>query len=197
VAEERRVIAGHFGFAAAVKAKERSTPLWALMLACQWLDVVFVPLLAAGVETIAPVAGTKPGAYGDAIIHADYTHSLVGALALSIVLGLALGAKYGRRSGVVIALVAMSHWLLDLVMHRGDMPVLPGGAGTLGFGLWRSHAASAIVELVLVVVGAWLYGRAACEVAGSDAALQRRAKLCGAIALAGGAGVLALNAAGF
>jgi hypothetical protein len=196
VAAEGRVIAGHFGFAAAIKAKERSTPLWALMLACQWLDIVFVPLLAAGVETMQPLDAAKPGAYGDAIIHADYTHSLVGAIVLSIVLGAALGAKYGRRSGIVIGAVAMSHWVLDLVMHRGDMPVLPGGAGVLGFGLWRSQAASAIVELALVVIGAWLYGRAAREVAGTDVALQRRAKLCGAVALASGAGVLALNLAG-
>jgi hypothetical protein len=46
------VIAGHFGFAALVKAKERETPLWALMLATQWLDVVFVPLFILGVERI-------------------------------------------------------------------------------------------------------------------------------------------------
>jgi hypothetical protein len=196
VAAESAVIAGHFGFAAAVKAKERTTPLWALMLATQWLDVVFAPLLGAGVETMQPLDATRPTAYGDAIIHADYTHSLVGALALSIVIGLALGAKYGKRSGVVIGLVAMSHWLLDLPMHRGDMPILPGGAETLGFGLWRSPIASAIVELALVLAGAWLYGRAARDVAGDDSAMQRRARLCTILIAGGGVGVLALNLVG-
>jgi acetyl esterase/lipase len=44
------VIAGHFALAAAVRAKERSAPLWALMLASQWLDVVFVLLFALGIE---------------------------------------------------------------------------------------------------------------------------------------------------
>ena len=52
------------------------------MLATVWLDIVFAPLLAAGVETIENVPGTS-GGYGKAIIHADWTHSLVGALVLA------------------------------------------------------------------------------------------------------------------
>ncbi|MEI9902605.1 MAG: hypothetical protein WDN06_00420 [Asticcacaulis sp.] len=51
------MIAGHFGFAAAVKSRERATPLWALMLATVWLDIVFVPLLFMKVETLKPVPG--------------------------------------------------------------------------------------------------------------------------------------------
>src|SRR3954471_1240013 len=74
------VIAGHFGFAAGAKPTEPSAPLWALMLATMWLDVVFTPLYLAGVESIATPPG---GGYGTSVIHADYTHSLVGALVLS------------------------------------------------------------------------------------------------------------------
>src|SRR6516162_5329058 len=72
------VIAGHFGFAAMVKARERQAPLWALMLASVWLDVVFVPLYLTGIETLVRAPGTH-GSYGAGIIYADYTHSLVGA----------------------------------------------------------------------------------------------------------------------
>src|SRR5258708_38393157 len=93
------MIAGHFGFAAAVKSKVPSTPLWLLMLASQWLDVVFVPLFVAGIERLQPVPGAKAGAYGQAIIYADYTHSLVGALLLSLVFGGLTALCYGRRSG--------------------------------------------------------------------------------------------------
>lgn len=52
------MVAGHFGFAAAVKSQERQVPLWALMLATAWLDILFVPLLLAGIERIDPVPGT-------------------------------------------------------------------------------------------------------------------------------------------
>jgi len=193
------MIAGHFGFAAAVKSKTREVPLWALMLACQWLDVVFVPLLVAGVERLVPVPGTKPGAYGGAVIYADYTHSLVGAVVLSMLFGAALAVRYGRASGVVLGLVAFSHWLLDLPMHRADMPILPGDWGDLprlGFGLWRIPAASALLELALVVGGAAAYWRAARAVAGSDSRFSARANLCGAAILVAGILTLGLNLLG-
>jgi hypothetical protein len=194
------VIAGHFGFAAAVKAKARSVPLWALMLASQWLDVVFVPLFAVGVERLVPVPGTKEGAYGAAVIYADYTHSLVGALVLSGVFGVALALRYGRASGLVLGLVAFSHWLLDLPMHRADMPILPGNWGDLprlGFGLWRFPAVSALVELALVVWGGAAYWRAARAIAGSDTRVAARANLCGAAILVAGFLTLGLNLLGF
>jgi hypothetical protein len=149
------MIAGHFGLAAGVKGRERQIPLWALMLATVWLDIVFAPLLAAGVESIDTVPGTS-GGYGKAIIHADWTHSLVGALALATLFGLVAARPWGRRAGIILGVVVFSHWLLDLVVHRGDMPILPGNAGDLpdlGFGLWKTPAVSILVELALVVAG--------------------------------------------
>ena len=193
------LIAGHFGFAAAVKAKEPRVPLWALMLGSQWLDVVFVPLLVAGVERIEPVAGTKPGAYGGSVIHADYTHSLVGAVVLSVVFGALFLPRYGKRSAVVLGLVALSHWFLDLPFHRADMPILPGGAGSLpalGFGLWQYPAVSAGIELALVIGGAFAYWQAARKVAGEDAKSIGRARICGVAIFAAGLLTLGLNLMG-
>ncbi len=129
------MVAGHFGFAAAVKAKAPSAPLWALMLATVWLDIVFVPLYAAGIESLQPIAG---GGYGEVIIHADYTHSLLGAGVLALLFGLVAAVPWGRRVGMVLGAVVFSHWLLDLIVHRADLPILPGNAGELprlGFGL--------------------------------------------------------------
>ena len=186
-----RVIAGHFGLAAAVKANQRQVPLWALMLATVWLDIVFLPLLIAGVESIEVVGG---GGYGSSIIHADYTHSLVGALILSAVFGAAFASRWSMRAGLVLGAVAFSHWLLDLIVHRPDLPILPGNAGglpLLGLGLWQSTAASATAELVLVVFGSLVYWRAAEEVSrNADVPTKRRAATLGAAML--GAGVLTL-----
>jgi hypothetical protein len=89
------MIAGHFGFAAGVKGREQQVPLWALMLATVWLDIVFAPLLAAGIESIENVPGTS-GGYGKSIIHADWTHSLVGALVLAALFGLVAARPWGR-----------------------------------------------------------------------------------------------------
>ncbi len=160
------MIAGHFGFAAMVKAKERTAPLWALMLAAVWLDIVFVPLFLAHMETMEPV-GPHAG-YGGAIIHADYTHSIVGVILLSAILGLMFLPRMGRRVAVVLGLVAASHWALDLIVHRPDMPILPANYGhlpLLGFGLWDRPQIAAALELLLVVAGSLLYWRAARNVA--------------------------------
>jgi hypothetical protein len=161
------------------------------VVACQWLDILFVPLLVLGAEHLDPLPGTKPGAYGGAVIYADYTHSLLGAVVLSALLGALLAIRNGRRAGVVVALVAASHWLLDLPMHRSDMPLLPGNAGDLprlGFGLWRSPTASALVELGFLLVGTGLYWHAARKAEPSS-----RANGFGVAALATGLGTLALN----
>src|SRR5215472_11801531 len=161
------MIAGHFGFAAAVKSREPETPLWVLMLATVWLDVVFVPLYLSGIETAQPADEARAG-YGAFIIHAVYTHSVVGMAALSAILGVLAGLLWGKRPGVVIGFVAASHWLLDLIVHRADLPILPGNIGDLprlGLGLWRYPLVSFTIELALVLAGALLYWRAANRVA--------------------------------
>jgi hypothetical protein len=158
------MVPGHFGFAAGVKSQVPAAPLWALMLATQWLDVFFVPLFLLGIETIQPLNPDNPNAYGGGIIHAVYTHSLVGALALSALAGGLAWARWSRPVGVTIGLVAFSHWILDLIVHYPDLPILPGNAGglpLLGFGLWGIPALAAFLELALVLVGAYLYYRAA------------------------------------
>lgn len=182
------MITGHFGLAAGVRGRERRVPLWALMLATVWLDIIFVPLLAAGVETIKDVPGTS-GGYGKAIIHADYTHSLVGAIVLAVIFGGVAARFWGQRAGIVLGAVVVSHWLLDLIDHRADLPILPGNAGDLsrlGFGLWKVPAVSALVELALVLIGAWLYWRAARQTAAESPSIRNRSDwLAAGIVLAG------------
>jgi membrane-bound metal-dependent hydrolase YbcI (DUF457 family) len=180
---EPGVIAGHFGFAAAVKSREPRAPLWALMLATVWLDIVFVPLFVAGIESTELVDKAHPG-YGENIIHADYTHSLVGMIVLSAILGGLAALLWGRRTGVVIGLVAASHWVLDLFVHRADMPILPGNIGNLprlGLGLWSYPTASAGIELALVLAGAWLYWRTSSRVARVEGSGARAAAISAAL----------------
>jgi hypothetical protein len=185
------MVPGHFGFAAAVKSQVPSAPLWALMLSTQWLDVFFVPLFLLGIETIDPTDPANPTAYGGGLIHAIYTHSLVGALALSVLAGGLAWARWGRRVGLTIGLVAFSHWILDLIVHRPDLPILPGNVGNLpllGFGLWRFPTAAALVELALVLVGAYLYHRAATSLPpmpGPSGAHQRRRALTASVVVSG------------
>lgn len=199
---EAIVIAGHFGLAAVVKSREPQVPRWSLMLACQWMDVIFVPLFALGIERIVPVnaaAGPHPG-YGEVVIYADYTHSLLGALLIAAAFGVVAAWRWGGRNGIVLAAVVFSHWILDLLVHRADMPILPGNVGDLprlGLGLWRLPAARAAVELALVVLGTYLYWRAAAKVlrdAGEHT--TKRVTRLAALMLVSGLVTLGLNLVG-
>ena len=173
------MVAGHFGLAAGIKKIAPRLPLWSLLLATFFLDVVFIFFAAGGLEKINPVDPANPNAYGGSLIQAYYTHSLVGALLISAIAGLVAARFWGKRGGYVIAGVVFSHWILDLIVHRPDLPILPGNFGNLpllGFGLWQYPTASAIVELALVIGGSWFYHRAAVQAAeaSADQKEQRR-----------------------
>lgn len=150
------MFAGHFGLAAAVKSKAPEVPLWALMLSTQLLDVIFVPFFLFGAETMETVAE----GYGGNIIHADYTHSLLGALLVSLIVGHLAKYLWGVRGGLIISAMIFSHWLLDLLVHRSDLPILPGNYGNLpllGFGLWQSPIVSIVVEILIISIGFIMY----------------------------------------
>ncbi|MDB6008451.1 MAG: hypothetical protein JWL65_701 [Gammaproteobacteria bacterium] len=153
----------------------------------------------AGIESIETVPGTR-GGYGAGIIHADYTHSVLGALLLAGVYGAVAGIPWGRRCGAVLGAVVFSHWLLDLIVHRNDMPILPGNLGNLpklGFGLWRFPTAAITVELVLVVAGAFFYWRAArTAVQAAGGARWLRVNIAGFLVLISGCAILFLDATG-
>ena len=183
------MVAGHFGLAAGVKKIAPRLPLWSPLLATFFLDVVFVFFAAAGLEKIDPVDPANPNAYGGSLIQAYYTHSLLGALLISAVAGLFAGWRWGKQGGYVIAGVVFSHWILDLIVHRPDLPILPGNFGNLpllGFGLWGYPTVSAIIELALVIGGTWFYYRAAMQAAeaSTDPKEQRRRAMTSTIGVA-------------
>lgn len=193
------MIAGHFGFAALVKAREPEVPLWGLMLATVWLDIIFVPLYLVGIESIELVPGTL-GSYGAGYIHADYTHSLCGALLLATLFGCVAALPWGRRCGIVLGMVAFSHWLLDLVVHRRDMPLLPGNLGhlpKLGFGVWQWPLVAIAAEFALVALGSYCYWRAARHAVRTSGGIGRIWATIDPVALfVSGCAVLLLDAIG-
>ena len=175
--------AGHFGLAAAIKSRTPKTPLWALMLATYLLDVFFIVLVSAGIEGFRPMDPGHP-AYGGAIIDAGYSHSLVGAAIIAIVAGLVAAWAWNRTAGWIIGGVVFSHWILDLIVHRPDMPILPGNAGgfpMLGLGLWNYPVLSALLELLIVLVGAWLYFGSASETARDNGSPTSKATMAAGV----------------
>jgi hypothetical protein len=67
------------------------------------------------------------------------------------------GARWDVRGAWVIALAVVSHWLLDVVTHRPDMPVTVSGTARLGLGLWNSIPATMVVEGLMFAAGVGAY----------------------------------------
>ena len=153
---------GHFAVAFAAKRTAPTVSLGTLFLACQLADLMWPNLVLAGVERFA----IDPG--NTAVTPLDfqsypYSHSLV-ALAGWAVLA-AVTYKLVRRSPPVaalgaIAVLVLSHWVLDVVSHGPDMPITIGGTAKIGLGLWNSRPATILVELAMLLAGVVLYIRA-------------------------------------
>jgi hypothetical protein len=152
---------GHYGVAFAAKPTGPRVPLWIWFIAVQWLDILWSILALAGVEKFSIVRGFTEGSALD-LYYMPYTHSLPGAIALSLLLGVivALMLKAGNRTRTVllVAAASFSHWILDLIVHVPDLPLYDNSA-KVGFGLWRHVAFSLPLELALLGLGAWLYAR--------------------------------------
>ncbi|WP_066399620.1 permease [Neobacillus mesonae] len=173
------MFAGHFGIAAAVKSKTPELPLWSLLVSTQLLDIAFIPFNLAGMESIEPIG---EGGYAKMMIYAFYSHSFIGAMLLSILAGFLAGGFWGKRSGVIIGAVAFSHWVLDLIVHRPDLPILPGNAGglpLLGLGLWDYVFASILIELLFITTGSIFYFRHVLQ--SSDPTHKGKAIIAGCI----------------
>ena len=189
------VITGHYALAAGAKSVDHRAPLWSLMLATQWLDVIFIPLFLLGIETIETLPG---GGYGKVVIHADYTHSFIGALFLSAAFGALAWWRWDRRLGLLLGAVAFSHWVLDLIVHRGDMPILPGNAGNFPLLGFRAVASARRVDLArgrYAIAWGVLYWRAARSTQPRPGSRVTPNLVTGAL-LASGVIVLVLDALG-
>jgi hypothetical protein len=152
---------GHYGVAFAAKPTAPRVPLWVWFIAVQWLDILWSILTLAGVEKFSIVQGFTEGSALD-LYYMPYTHSLPGAIALSLLLGVIVASMLNggnrTRTVLLVAAASFSHWILDLIVHVPDLPLYDNSA-KVGFGLWRHVALSLPLELVLLGVGAWLYAR--------------------------------------
>ena len=150
---------GHFAVGLAAKRFAPKTSLVPLMVAPLLLDLIWPLLLLAGVEHAGLVAAPTPFLVLD-LYDYPWSHSLVTALGWSLAFALVWGLPTGdRRGAVVVGLGVFSHWVLDFVTHRPDMPLYPGDAGRVGLGLWYSVPGTVLVEGALFVAGVVLYLR--------------------------------------
>ncbi|MFN3842829.1 MAG: hypothetical protein ACK4RW_06120 [Rehaibacterium terrae] len=148
---------GHFGVAFAAKRLAPRASLAMLFVAAQFIDLLWPLLVLAGVERLRIAPGITTVNPLD-FVHYPWSHSLL----MTLVWGVLLGGAYWwwRRRGreaLVVGLLVPSHWLLDLLVHRPDLPLAPGLETVVGFGGWQSLGLSLALELGLFVTGLAIY----------------------------------------
>lgn len=150
---------GHYAVALAAKRAAPRTSLGTLFAAAQLADMLWPVFLLLGWERASIVPGPNPF-LTLSLDSIPISHSLATLVGWGILFALVYRGRTGyTRGAVVVALAVVSHWLLDFVTHRPDMPLYPGSA-LLGLGLWRSEPGTIIAEVVMLAAGMWLYAGA-------------------------------------
>ena len=148
---------GHFGVALAAKGVAPKAPLPVLFLAAQLLDVLWGLFLMAGFEH----AAIEPGFTAVSPLNLydfPYSHSLAAAMVWAVVFGTVYNTiQKDSWGGWVVGALVASHWLLDFVAHRPDLPLYPGGTERYGYYLWHSVEQTIVVEGVIFFLGIVLY----------------------------------------
>ncbi len=151
---------GHYAVALAAKRAAPRVSLGTLFLSVQLADLLWPIFLLMGLEHVRIDPGNTVVTPLDFY---DYpiTHSMTASLGWSLLFGLIYFfiRRYPRGAWIVAAGV-FSHWVLDAIVHRPDLPLVPGGAVRVGLGLWNSLPGTVVVELGLFVIGTVLYLRA-------------------------------------
>ena len=148
---------GHFAVAIAAKKVAPKVSLGTLIFAAAFLDVVWPVLVLAGIESVRIVPGytaVNPFEF----VHYPWSHSLLMTLVWALLVAFAYRAASGDRNGAVwVGLLVASHWVLDFVTHRPDLPLYPGGSERLGLALWQSWPATFAVEGAMFAAAVALY----------------------------------------
>lgn len=147
---------GHFAVGLGAKKVAPELNLGFLFIACQLLDLIWPVLILVGIETVS-VDHLATAVTPLNFEHYPYSHSLVMTVVYSFLAGIATGLIFkSKRLGIVSGLVISSHWILDFVTHRPDLPIWLEGH-KVGLGLWNNISLSVSVELLLFATGIFLY----------------------------------------
>lgn len=140
---------GHFAPALVVATRPKAAGLGTLFVAAQLVDIAFAALLIPGIEAMRIVPGITAMNPMD-LYDMPYTHSLLGAVLWAVAFGLAIGFATKRREAAIgAALVVVSHWFVDLLVHIPDLTLI-GMPPKIGLGLWNHPLVAMPLEIALI-----------------------------------------------
>ena len=149
---------GHFALAFGAKKIAPMMSLGTLFLACQFADLLWPTLVLLGIEIVEVDPGNTVMTPLNFISY-PYSHSLVALAGWSALFALAYRMIRGWHPVAIatIAALVFSHYLLDVITHRPDMPITLTGSRRLGLGLWNYPGTELAIESVMFIAGTTIY----------------------------------------
>lgn len=149
---------GHLAVALVAKRVEPKLSLGVTVAAAFGLDLLWPLFLLAGLEVVS-VHPHDTAFTSLEFVSYPWSHSLLFAIGWAVLGGLIAKRLLGSaRSGALVGALIVSHWVLDLLMHRPDLPLWPGGP-VVGLGIWHSLWGTYVVEGALFAAGLFVYLR--------------------------------------
>jgi membrane-bound metal-dependent hydrolase YbcI (DUF457 family) len=147
---------GHNAVAFAAKRIAPKTSLGTLTAAVMLLDLIWPIFLLLGIEHVRIEFGATKFTPLDFYDY-PWTHSLALAIAWGVAFAVVYFAKTRyARGAVVLAICVVSHWVLDLIVHRPDLPLWPGGP-KFGLGVWNYPKATLVIEFTMYFFAIFIY----------------------------------------
>ncbi|MGB8437364.1 MAG: hypothetical protein WCE38_24230 [Burkholderiales bacterium] len=152
---------GHIGAGLLVKRLEPRLNLGVLLFAALFADLLLWTLVILGAESPGAPEVSGPARFFTFVF--PYSHGLVASILWSGIAASAgwflapRGTSHRTRLDGALALAVFSHFVLDLIVHVPDLPLLGQGSPKLGFGLWRQMPIALGVELSFAAIALVLY----------------------------------------
>lgn len=149
---------GHYALAFGAKRLAPEVSLGTLFLACQFADLLWPTFLMLGLERVEIDPGNTLVTPLNFVSY-PYSHSLVMLLVWSALFALLYRVLRGgpRTAVVIVGALVFSHYVLDFITHRPDLPITINGAQRLGLGLWNYPGTALATESALFIIGAAIY----------------------------------------
>jgi membrane-bound metal-dependent hydrolase YbcI (DUF457 family) len=148
---------GHFGAAFAAKKIDQKPSLGTMLLASQFIDLLWPIFIIAGIEKVKIDPGNTAFTPLD-FIYYPFTHSLFGVILWALLFGTVYYSfKKNLQGSLLLFSLVVSHWVLDFITHKPDLLILPFWDFKAGLGLWNSIPLTLIVEMLVFAGGVYLY----------------------------------------
>jgi hypothetical protein len=154
------MFAGHMGAALAIGRAERRVNVGVFIAAAFLLDFLLWLFVLLGWESVAIPANFASTHQPEFVF--QYSHGLLASAVWSVLAGGVAFVFCSRlltrgRVAALVALAVFSHWVLDALVHRPELPLAGPASPAVGFGLWDNMPLALTFEAAIVVVGLCLF----------------------------------------